>query len=128
MWSKKHCSGRTVISVCFQANSWEIAFVPFERAGRHGRSVSYAELSRLFVLLVKVLLGKCCKLCAIFLLDGCALAVELLYIFKPGDAMAEPCIGGFEAILGRFLLAMRMLREHVKGASNAGARQKGRPQ
>lgn len=114
-----------MISVCFQANSWGVVFVPLERAGRHGRSVSYTKLGRLLVLLVKVLFGKCCKLCAIFLLDGSALAVELLYIFKPGDAMTEPCIRGFEAILGRCLSAMRMLGEHVKGASNAGARQKG---
>jgi hypothetical protein len=39
--------------------------------------------------------------------------------------MTEPCVRGFEAILGSCLLAMRMLREQVKGASNAGARQKG---
>ncbi|KAI6758890.1 hypothetical protein HG531_014093 [Fusarium graminearum] len=53
--------------------------IPLKRTRCHGRSFSYTELCRPLVLLLKVLLGKCHKLCAIFLLYGGTLSVELLY-------------------------------------------------
>ncbi|KAI6763806.1 hypothetical protein HG530_007595 [Fusarium avenaceum] len=94
---------RTAISSCSKLHQEGSGFIPLKRTGSHGRCVSYTELGGLLVLFLKVLLSKCCKLCAIFLLDGSALSVELLNVFKPANAMTEPCICGFETILVRWV-------------------------
>ena len=121
MWSKKHCCG-TAINKSFASRVRSVWFIPLQRTRCHGRSVSYTELGRSLVLLVKVLLRKRHKLCAIFLLYGCALSVELLDFVKPGNAMAEPYVCRFEAILIRCLLAMRIPGGLWTAAFNAGAK------
>ena len=65
----------------------------------HGRGVADAETGRLFILLLEILLGESSKFCAVFLLYGAPFTVELLYVFEPGNAIGDPSIGRFEAIL-----------------------------
>ena len=88
--------------------------VPLERAGRHARGVADAELRRFLVLLVKVLFGERGQLGAVFLFNGGSLAVELLNVFEPGDSVADPNVGAFEAVLGggcQFCLSRSQVRK-----------------
>ena len=65
----------------------------------HGRGVADAETGRLFILLLEILLCQGIELCAILLLDNAAFAVKTLDVVEPGNAIADPDICGFEAIL-----------------------------
>lgn len=87
--------------------------LPFKRPRGHGRSVADAQLGRLFILFFKVFLGKSGEPLAIFLLDYRALAIELLDVFEPCDAVANPHVGGFKAILGDGWLVGGILRMTV---------------
>jgi hypothetical protein len=73
--------------------------VPFEGTRGHGRSVANAQTCRLARLFLKVLFGQGIELCAVFLLDRTSLAVEGLDVVEPGDAVGDPDIRWFEAIL-----------------------------
>jgi hypothetical protein len=73
--------------------------VPFEGARGHGRSVANTQTCRLARLLLKVLFGQRIELCTVFLLDRTSLAVERLDVVEPSDAVGDPNIRWFEAIL-----------------------------
>lgn len=83
------------------------SWAPLEGAGGHGRSVSDAQLGRLLIFLFEIFLGEHSELLTVFLLDGGALAVELLDILEPGNAVAYPGVGGFKAILERRRVSRR---------------------
>lgn len=78
----------------------ECRALPLQRAGGQGRSVANAQLRDLPILFLKVLLGQRIELCAVFLFDGGAIAVKLLDLVEPGDAIVDPGVGRLEAILG----------------------------
>lgn len=77
----------------------ECRALPLQRAGGQGRGVANAQLRDLPILLLKVLLGQRIELCAVFLFDGGAIAVELLDLVEPGNAIVDPGVGRLEAIL-----------------------------
>ena len=81
-----------------RCNGW-LLDVPLEGTWGHCRCVSDAEKCCLAILLLEVLLRESGELCTVLLLDGGSFAVELLDVVEPGDAMASPGIGRFEAIL-----------------------------
>lgn len=72
---------------------------PFQRTWGHRGRLADAQAGRLLGLLVKVLAGECLELLRVVLLDGAALAVEALDVVEPCDAVGDPGVCGFKAIL-----------------------------
>lgn len=75
------------------------SFVPLKRARRHGRRIAHTQLRRPLILLLEILLGQRTQPGAVFLLDDRSLAVKLLDVFEPGDAVADPSTSWLEPIL-----------------------------
>lgn len=73
--------------------------LPFEGSRGHCRSVADTETARLLILFLEILLGQGAELGAVFSLHGAPLAVELLDVVEPCDAIADPRINGLESIL-----------------------------
>lgn len=90
---------------------------PLKRAWRQGRVVANAQVGDFLILLLKVLLSQRIELCAVFFFDGGSLAIELLDLVEPGDSIADPGVGGFEAVLEVATLVSITLRRCIMMAA-----------